>query len=553
MTRTDVTACGKHSTTRSAGIRLAAVLVLIALAWHKTFAEMWLRWFPAWGGQTVSWLDRFTEGDSYYTHGPLVPLVSLVLAFFVYRRIGAPANRTRWSTVAGWITFVLGLLLHLASVYARVTFVSGFALIAVLAGLVLIWGGRPLLRAYCVPIAMLVFMVPLPMNCISELNFALKTNAGKAGVWLTTEVFAVPAVIDGSYVHLLPDTWGSPKTLVIENVCSGLRSLISLLWFAAIFAAICPLKCLGRLLLLALALPIAVGCNVIRITALSLAAHSYGVQAAGPGSWLHHISGAMVFVMAMALLLGIERAMLLPAKLRKRRGTELSSSPLQDVVPHITTDLKHPRPLLLTVLVLTALLSVLWSRPGTAQNVTQLAHQAVPSTFTLENRSFIGRDLELQPRTLIILETNDYLRRRFVEPQSGETVELLIIFSPDNRKGTHPPEVCSQGAGERIVQKHTRSLNITGLGTLTMSEFVSEQDAGPSRYHLYVYKCGQRYTNSFVTQQATIFLNGLMARNSSGALIHLTVPLLGRQVDRARQLALAAADALMPAIDKGLP
>ena len=68
-----------------------------------------------------------------------------------------------------------------------------------------------------------------------------------------------------------------------------------------------------------------------------------------------------------------------------------------------------------------------------------------------------------------------------------------------------------------------------------------------------IYKCGDSYTMSFFGQQARIFLNGLMARNAAGALIRVSVPIEGQDIASARKLALAATEALMPPIDKGLP
>ena len=41
------------------------------------------------------------------------------------------------------------------------------------------------------------------------------------------------------------------------------------------------------------------------------------------------------------------------------------------------------------------------------------------------------------------------------------SVDFSVIFSKDNRKGTHPPDLCLQGAGEGIIAKST--LLVTGV------------------------------------------------------------------------------------------
>lgn len=190
-------------------IGLTITAGLLAVAWSSTFAEMWLRWFPGWHAEGLGFVQRFTMGDSYYAHAPLVPAISIMIVVAIYRRAGAPVERTRWSTIVGWFMLATFLVTHLASVYARVTFASGFSLVGVLGGLLLLWGGRPLIRAYWVPVTLLVFMVPLPMDWIAGLNLALKTHAGRAAMWLTVNVLGVPAVMDGSYIYLTP---GRPGT-----------------------------------------------------------------------------------------------------------------------------------------------------------------------------------------------------------------------------------------------------------------------------------------------------------------------------------------------------
>ena len=84
-TPTDIVAAG--------GVRLLPGLIvaasLIALAWYGTFSRVWMQWFPAWWRRDTPLLERLTGGDSYYTHGPLVPVVAVAIAIYIYTRIGA--------------------------------------------------------------------------------------------------------------------------------------------------------------------------------------------------------------------------------------------------------------------------------------------------------------------------------------------------------------------------------------------------------------------------------------------------------------------------------
>ncbi len=533
---------------------LLATLVMIAAAWHRTFIEMWLRWFPAWESQGLTLSERLTEGDSYYTHGPLVPLTSLVIAYFIHMRVGKPVKRSLSASLVGWLMLAVFIGFHLlsASPGARVMFVSGFALIGVIGGLVLIWGGWPMARAYWLPVAFLVFMVPLPEVAITNLNFRLKFLAGNAAIWITNYVFGVPAILDGSYIYLSPDEAGVPKTMVIDSVCSGLRSLISLVWFASLFAMVCRARGLWRLVMLALSVPVAVLSNIVRITTLNVSAHYISVEVAGPGGWIHDLSGLLVFAIALAVLFGIEQIIVLTGKALKCNWSDPRLMGYLDLSPR----LRGAQPAMasfpvLGVLAITAGLSVYWAVADFEKEDSFIAAAWVPPTLTIDGTTYTGQDYELDQRTLIILETPDYLYRRYFSPNRRRSIDLLIVFSANNRKGTHPPEVCIEGSGAQIVDKRKTPLSVPGVGDLDLQAITSQQNVYMN-YVAYTYKCGTRYTPSFFMQQFWIFANGLMAGDTSGALVRFSAGSEARGLDSSKELVLAAARQLMPTIDREL-
>ncbi len=549
-----------HPGALSASMRLGllAAVGLLAVGWHRTFYEMWFRWFPAWRSQgSMGLMERFTEGDSYYSHGPLVPLTSLVIAYFIFKRVGFPIRRSRGASVLGWALLLVFLAFHLLSVSpsARVMFVSGYALIGVLGGLMLVWGGWPLAKAYWMPVVFLVFMVPMPEVAIVDLNFRLKFLAGRAALWLTNHVFAVPAVMDGSYVYLTPDELGNPKMLVIENVCSGLRSLISLVWFASLFAMVCRVKGLWRLVMLAMAVPVAVACNVVRITSLNIVAHYFSVDAAGPKSAFHDLSGLLVFGVALGMLFGLEQLVIVLNKWMKRDWVDhrlLGFLESMSRLERFRSDRRQWAPL--AVLGVTAGLSLYWGITAWGGDENQKVAAVVPETITVEGQTFVGRDHKLDEKSLTILEYPDYLYRRYTDPQTGQKLDLLIVFSANNRKGTHPPEVCIEGGGSQITERRLQSITVGQIGELSFQELLAQRSRRQD-YFLYVYKAGGRYTPSFFSQQFWIFVNGLMARSTAGALIRLSVPVgsYEHEVGPSRQLAMSAAAVLLPEIHEGLP
>lgn len=514
----------------------------------STFYNMWQRWFPAWRRTSLSLYDRIMEGESYYTHAPLVPLVSLLMAVLILRHTRVPV-RPR----PGLGALVLGgsLGLHLLAVMARVNFASGFTLIGVAAGLILVFWGATALRRLWFPVAFLAFMVPLPEVSIAQLNFRLKMMAAGWGVRLAN-VLGVLAERSGNKVFLAGD-----KQLIIANVCNGLRTLISLLAFGAIYAYVCKLRGVWRLGLFAMSVPVAVVSNALRIVSLIVVADLWTVDAA-VGAY-HDISGLFIYGIAFLLMFSLERAILgvrrlvgRPAKIRGLFEGIARDPDDEGQWPRLAAALGAKRGWLCVALVAVAAGGTWWFSRSVPSSLTP-AHvaRAVPSRLEVADRRWEGRDHTLDENTLTVLEWPDYLFRIYEAP-GAPRVELSIIFSRDNRKGTHPPDLCMEGGGQDIT--HKASLVVgggDGSKALPCRELVTQRGA-VRMYHLYVYRCAGGYTGSFWKQQLVIFLYGLFNQNASGALMRVSTP-LADDLPAARRRAKAFLVAAAEHMDRKLP
>ena len=78
------------------------------------------------------------------------------------------------------------------------------------------------------------------------------------------------------------------------------------------------------------------------------------------------------------------------------------------------------------------------------------------------------------------------------------------------------------------------------------------QQGGKSNCFLYTYKCGDRYTSSFFSQQACVFINGLLGRDASAAMIRFYVQAGPQGIDTSQQFVRQAAQALLPKIHRSL-
>lgn len=258
------------------------IAVILAFAWHVPLEWMY---------------DRWTAPESYYSHGFFVPPVALFLIWrdrFNLQR--AAAVPSAWGSTIGLGVMLAGILLFLISGLISVFFTAAFSLILVLWGMTGFLFGWPVMKRLIFPAFVLCFMVPMPLQTIANLSYQLKIMVTKLTLMLLS-LMGYTAVNDGSTIYL------SDSVLTVGNACSGLRSLISLIFLGLLFAFISNLTLPRRIIVFLSSIPIAIISNMARVMLLCLVAYYYGQDAvSGP---VHDISGYLIFVVAFILLYGV--------------------------------------------------------------------------------------------------------------------------------------------------------------------------------------------------------------------------------------------------------
>ena len=257
-----------HAKELSAGI-------IFLLAYVPTLIWMWDRWFAR---------------DSYYSHGILIPIVTL---FLIWQKKDELASVQKTGSKWGMGLIIVGMLMHVFASLMRVYFISGFSMLVVLVGLILFFYGFAVFKKILFPISFLVFMVPVPLVIITNISFKMKIFAAKIATAMLNNA-GIPALREGSLIHM------RNAQVVVDDVCSGLRSLISLMALGSIFAYWMKSSILKKCILFSVTIPIAVVTNVARIIFLSLIAEIWGPQFAV--GFVHDASGLLVFALAFILL-----------------------------------------------------------------------------------------------------------------------------------------------------------------------------------------------------------------------------------------------------------
>jgi exosortase len=257
-------------------IRLGLALTFCAvLTWNywPTLTEMAHRW----------------SVDPRYSHGYLVPLFSV----FLFSRRGVGTTSSKWAGVAGFALLALGLGLKLAGARVYNSWLDGVSLLPTLAGVALILGGRSLFRRAWLPIAFLIFMIPLPYRVEIAMGEPLQRLATKVSTY-AMQTLGLPAISEGNIIHV------DDVDIGVAEACSGLSMLFTFIAIAVGVAILMERPWLDRVLVVLSAVPIALLVNILRVTVTGVLHVTVGERIAG--LVFHDLAGWLMMPTAIGLL-----------------------------------------------------------------------------------------------------------------------------------------------------------------------------------------------------------------------------------------------------------
>ena len=262
----------------------------------------WLRWLLlalAWLWLYHDVIRRLADDwrvDENYSHGFLIPFISAYALWTQRARLASLPLAPQWLWGATLIALAVALLL--AGIISGELYATRLSLCLSLVGLTLYCGGWTWLRACAFPLGLLLLAIPVPSLLFNPLAFRLQLLASDLAT-RAIRACGIPALREGNVIELV-----SMKLQVVE-ACSGIRSLMSLLTLALVYAYFFERSWLRRAAVVLAVAPIAVFTNAARVTGTGWLAHRYGAAAAE--GFLHNFSGTLVFLAAVLLLLATAR------------------------------------------------------------------------------------------------------------------------------------------------------------------------------------------------------------------------------------------------------
>jgi exosortase len=253
------------------------ILIVIAMAWTywPTFAEMARRW-------TV---------EPTYSHGYLVPAFVALILWYRRDQIHLDQFTPNWWGLA----IVLGgTAIRVAASYFSIHSPDRFSLLPTLVGLCVGLGGWAAFRWAWPGIVFSVFMIPLPAGFDGILAHPLQRLATLASAHVL-QTLGFVAETEGNVILLRSGELG------IVDACSGLRMFMTFCALSTAVAIVVQRSWLQKILIAVSAFPLAMVCNLARITVTGIAYETLGSVAAQ--FLFHDVAGLMMILMAVGLLL----------------------------------------------------------------------------------------------------------------------------------------------------------------------------------------------------------------------------------------------------------
>ena len=255
--------------------------------------------------------------DENYSHGLLIPFIIGYILWTQREKLAHVPVKS--STLLGGAMVILGLFGLWAGVAGAELYTQRLSLLLLLAGTVIYFWGVRLLRLLMVPFGLLFLAIPIPAIIFNQIAFPLQLFASRCAVY-SMSLLGIPVLRQGNIIELKPLNSFETRKLEVVEACSGIRSLMTLLTLAVVFAYFTHSpdeppgsnKRFGWLrsyrfwrsaIIVISAVPIAILTNAFRVSGTGILAHYYGTEVAD--GFFHSFSGWAIYVVAFILLFGI--------------------------------------------------------------------------------------------------------------------------------------------------------------------------------------------------------------------------------------------------------
>ena len=502
----------------------------------------------------VYWLGFQSLGRAWitpeYSHGPLIPLISLYLFLRELRRAqdGAPdypADTPRNRT-PGIALILFALLFGIFGNLVQIPDLVTYAFILWVGGVVLTGFGWRIGRTHWAPVLHLVFMLPLPQFLYWKLTIFLQLVSSELGVWFV-QMAGVPVFLEGNVIDL-----GVYKLQVAE-ACSGLRYLFPILSFSYLFSILYRGPMWHKAVLLLMAAPLTVFMNSFRIGMIGLLVNSYGIEQAE--GFLHFFEGWVIFGACVGILfltaIALQRLTPSPLSLTDTIDLDFDGFGAQTRrLARIT-----PSTGLITAAVLTVVTTAafVFVPPPARVEVVRDSFALFPT----EIAGWTGYTQALEPEVEAVLGATDYVNITYSNPDEAGVVNIFAAWYVKQTEGSgiHSPQVCLPVGGWEVFSIDPTPVSMPGTvyGVFMVNRAVIQKGLSRQLVYYWFEQRGRRMTNDYLAKASVVYDSLTMGR-TDGAMVRFVTPIGAEETEAAAEARMQRLMAdLLPRLPRFIP
>lgn len=460
--------------------------------------------FIAYFGGLSDLVSRWNKQEEY-GHGYFIPLISLWFLWSRKDALIASIGAASWAGPALIAIGSIGLLLgELTAVYLLIQ----ISFLLTIIGLVLAYGGPSLLKVSILPIAFLIFAIPLPYFVGAQLSWRLQIVSSGLGVAIL-RLLGNSVYLEGNVIDL-----GLYKLQVVE-ACSGLRYLYPLLSISFLMAYMYKAKLWQRIFIFLSAIPITVVMNSLRIAMVGVLVNQWGNGMAD--GFLHYFEGWIIFMVCLLLLMA--EVVLLEKLGQKRSFWQAVDVPVISAVKPSMPQTQPNKPLLLSIAcILVSIIAV--SLLSGRQEITPQREKL--AGFPEKIGEWKARESSLPTEIEKYLGVDDYLLADYSN-SNKDSINFYVAYYASQRKGVspHSPQVCMPGGGWIISSLDRITIDVAGKKDFHVNRTVINKDNDKQVVYYWFEQRGRHIANEYYMKWY-LLLDSIQKNRTDGALVRVT-------------------------------
>lgn len=411
---------------------LTTIAALVVSQW-RLLSYYWLAW---------------SQPDGYYSHALLVPILAGIMVWQNKNRLDRAIAPGSW---LGLPVLLLAAALSLAGIIIEWQILCGMALILFLFGIILSFVGRKAAIILLLPVLFLCLMIPMSPATLDGATNRFQTMSTVMATGML-KLFDSGIVKDGNVIS----STSLPEPLLIGVPCSGLKLLIALFMATSFMAYSFEGPKWRRIFLIALAPPLAILVNSIRIVMIGLVGmitfSGDAIRAFHDYSGYIGLALCATIVMLIARLLGLRTFWI--------AEEDSSSSPVEPLPKKSQFRIWNLMPLicLAPVVAVTMVTSYLNDIPKGV-----LPKDRIPMSVG----DWQGYTLQIEPIVSETLNKGDLLNIAYSNYGQDKAVQLFATAALD-MTAFHDPRVCIPSSGSSITKLETSVMKVANAGNVNI-------------------------------------------------------------------------------------